>query len=125
AGAAHLMRISVAGHRVRQAGHRRMERRRTPGKARHGEVEATPEEMNRAYFAKEAGAELLEDAIGLGEHSPKSMRSAGVIGPMPMVLREPDRIRDLARQVIDRHGDAKAGQRADDALMELGHRLWL
>jgi hypothetical protein len=42
-----------------------VQRSRAPGKARHREIEAAPEEMNRADFAEKARAELLEDPVRL------------------------------------------------------------
>jgi hypothetical protein len=44
-----------------------------PREAGHGEVEATPKEMNGARLAQEAGAKKLEDPIGLHERPPVSV----------------------------------------------------
>ena len=49
-----------------------MPRRAAAGKPRHREIEAAPEEMHRARLAEEAGAELLEHAIGIDQDLPES-----------------------------------------------------
>ncbi len=72
--AAHFLRICFTRDRIRQmrnsAG---MRWRRASGKSRHGQIETTPEKMDRAAFAAEAGAKFLEDAIGLQEHAPEAV----------------------------------------------------
>ena len=58
------MRIGLLRHGIGQIGHAtgRMKRRPPPREARDGEVEAAPEEMDRAAFADEGGAELEHPA---------------------------------------------------------------
>ena len=64
--AAHLVRIGLANDGVGQMRHAaRMQRRTPPGESRDGEIEAAPEEMDRAAFADEAGAEQFEHAVDL------------------------------------------------------------
>ncbi len=56
------MAIGLAGDPVGQAGDAAgMFGRLSPGKARHREIEAAPEEMHRARLAEEAGAKAFED----------------------------------------------------------------
>jgi hypothetical protein len=58
--AADLVRIGFARDRIRQAGHAAgMLRRPASGKARHGEIEAAPEEMHRARFVRSFSGKRL------------------------------------------------------------------
>lgn len=60
------MGVSLTGHPVWKVGNStRMNRSYPPGEAGHSQIEASPEEVNRAAFAQETGSELLEDTIGL------------------------------------------------------------
>ena len=63
-----------------------MERRAASGEPGRGEIETAPEEMDRTRLAEEAGAEELEDAIGLHERAPEAMGGGRVIGSAPSVL---------------------------------------
>ena len=111
AGAAHLVRIRLAGDGVGQPGHAAgMERSRPPGEARDREVEAAPEEVHRARLSEEAAPEQLEDAIGLDEHPPEAMGRLGVVAGVGAVLRERDGVGHLVRQLVDRHRDAEVAQ---------------
>lgn len=63
-----------------------MKRRRSAGETRDGEIEASPEEMDGAYFAYEAAAENLEDAVDLKERAPESMCGSLIVPGVDMIL---------------------------------------
>src|SRR6202042_2005200 len=66
--AAHLVRISFARDVIGQSGHAaRMGRGGSSREPRHREIEAAPEEMDRARLADKSAAEELEDAVRLHE----------------------------------------------------------
>ena len=118
------MRIGFARDRVGQSGHAAgMERRRPSGKAGDREVEAAPEEMDRARLAEEAAAEELEDAIGLDERAPETMGRGAVVGSVGAVERKADRVGNLVRCFVDRYRDAEPVQEIDDPTMEGGNSL--
>jgi hypothetical protein len=65
---------------------------RPPGEPGDGEVEAAPEEMDRARFSQKAGPELLEDTIGLDERAPEPPGRVRIVSAMRAVLREANRV---------------------------------
>src|SRR5262249_9586250 len=94
AGAAYLVRIGLAGDRVRQMRDAaRMARRGSTREAGHREIEASPEEMHRARLAEKAGAELLEDAIDIDKDLEEAPDRIAIVGGMDLVLGEFERVR--------------------------------
>ena len=90
-----------------------MTRRAPAGKACHREIEAAPEEMDRARLAEESGTELLEDAVSVHKNLQKAPYRVRVIRGVLMVLRKADRLRQFIGHLVD--GDVNA------ELRELGH----
>src|SRR5664279_5707671 len=68
AGAADLVRVRLHHHPVRTVGNAAwMARRRTSGETRGGDVEAAPEEVHRAGFAKVAALESGQNTAGVDQ----------------------------------------------------------
>src|SRR5918993_3530705 len=83
----HLVRVSFSRHRIREPGYpARMTRCCPSGETSHREVEAAPEEMDRAHLTKEPGPKELEDAIDLDEHTPEALGRRCVIGGVSPIL---------------------------------------
>src|SRR6478672_7406229 len=80
---------------------------RAAGKARDREVEAAPEEVDRAYLADKARAEHLQDAVGLRQRLPKPLNHHRIILRMGSVLVERYGIRDFIRHGPDVDLDAE------------------
>src|SRR5216684_2670241 len=78
-----------------------MARRAPAGKACDCKIEAAPEEMHRACLAEEAGAELLEDPVGIHENLQKAPHRGRIVGCMFPVLRKPDRFRQFVGRLVD------------------------
>src|SRR5262245_56671077 len=76
--------------------------------SRHGEIEASPEEMHRARLADELRAPLGDDGRTAGKDLPASVRRFGVVGVMDRVVLEPDRIRDLHGHGPDANAESHA-----------------
>src|SRR5262249_33259187 len=72
--AALLLRVCLSRNCIRQmrdpAG---MWRSRSAGKARHGQVEAAPEEMHRTAFATKPRSKFLKHPIDLHQNPPESI----------------------------------------------------
>ena len=86
-GAAHLVRIGFARDVIGQSGHAAwMGRGGSSGEPRDREIEAAPEEMDRARLADKAAAEELEDAVRLHQCAPEAMGGGRVIGGVRPVL---------------------------------------
>ena len=63
--------------------------RSTPaGEASNGQIEATPEKMNRACLADKPCTEFLEHTIHLHEGPPKSLCGVGIVGCMGAIIAE-------------------------------------
>ena len=123
-GAAHFVRIGFARDGVGQSGHAaRMGRRGPSGEPGHREIEAAPEEMDRARLADKAAAEELEDAIRLHERAPEAMGGGCVISGVDPVLRKADRIRNFVRRLLDRDRNAHAVEKIEGRAIEIGDRL--
>ena len=63
-----------------------VKRRGAAREAGHREIEAAPEEMNGTRLADEAGAELLEDAVGIAEDLQKAPHGLRVVGRVCGIL---------------------------------------
>ena len=100
-----------------------MNRRAPPREARHGEIEAAPEEMHRAHFAEKTAAEQLEDAIGLNQRAPETIRCGGIVARMDMIFGKADRVRNFIRQLVDGNRDADALQKIPHLGIEVGNAL--
>src|SRR5262249_14297545 len=126
AGAAHLVRVRFAGHRIRQPRYATgVRRRRASREARDGQVEAAPEEMHRAHLAEETAAKVRDDDVGLQQYAPEAPGRIGVVAAVCAVLGEANRVDELHRSVVDRDRDTELAQHRADACVEVGDRLWL
>src|SRR5262249_39197174 len=124
AGAADLVRVRVARDAVRQAGHAAgVQRRRTAREARDGEVRRAPEEVDGAALADEARAETLEHAIRLLQDLPEAPRGVGIVGGVPLVAIERNRLRDLVGLAVDPYPEAEPPELVEEAPVERGDRL--
>src|SRR4029453_5379511 len=97
-------------------------RRRPPREACDCEVEAVPEEEDRAGLAVEPAAELLEDAVGPVEHETEALDRAAIPGCVLAVLRERRSDGEPERLLPDRDVDSELAQRLMEARVEVGHR---
>ena len=70
-----------------------MARCRSARVARRREIEAAPEEVDRAGLANKAGLEALQNAVDLDQRPPQLLRVVRVVRGMPLVLIEWDRRR--------------------------------
>src|ERR1700730_847372 len=100
-----------------------MARRVPAGKACDREIEAAPEEMHRACLAEEAGAELLEDAVGIDENLQKAPHRGRIVGCIFPVLRKPSRLRQFVGHLVDRDVNAEVCKVSHDSGIEACHRL--
>src|SRR5271165_261754 len=117
--AADLMRISFARHQVRAG----TLRSGSPGKARHRQIEAPPEEMHRAYLADKARAKLFEHGIDPYQNAPEAMRCLRVVRRVNLVFLEGNWIEDLTRRGPDTHIHAKLAERRHEAAIKLSYAL--
>ena len=76
--------------------------------------------MHRACLAEEAGAELLEDAIAVDEDLQEAPDGIGIVGGMRGILREPHRIRQFVRHLVDDNGNAEFGKCGQRGGVETG-----
>ena len=67
----------------------------------------SPEEVDRAALADEAGAELLEDAVGLHEDAPVALDGVRIVGAVRLVLIEADGALYFVGKRVDLHGTAE------------------
>lgn len=74
-----------------------MRRRGAAGEARHGEIETAPEEMHRAAFASEAGAESFEHRFDARQCAMQALRAVGPILAGSNILRKRNRIGNFIR----------------------------
>src|SRR5947209_4283192 len=88
------------------------------GKTRAGQVEASPEEMHRAAFADEAGAEFLQDHAGGKQNPPEAPCERGIVRAMPLVPLEWDGLGDFLRFGIDGAVDTEPVQRLHQAVVK-------
>src|SRR5579862_4287318 len=82
----------------------------SPGKARHGKIEAAPEEVYGTRLSNKARAELLKYAIHRQENSPEFLRRHGVVGRMKAILVKRDCTGDFDRHRPDFHIDGGGSQ---------------
>ena len=71
--------------------------RRPPGKARHRQIEAAPEEMYRTAFAAEARTKFFENAICLQEHAPEAVGIFQIISSVFLIMIEGNRFQRFVR----------------------------
>ena len=119
---ADLVRISIARHTIGQASHAGMLGCRAAGEASAGEIERSPEEVDRAHLAGEASAKDGEDPRGLQQDAPETLRVFGVVGLVGVVLLEGNGLRDLNRHVPDVHRRVEFIERGLDLLVKRGDR---
>src|SRR4030088_3645583 len=100
-----------------------MARRAPARKARHREIEAAPEEMHRAGLAEEGGAELLEHPIGIDQYLQETPHSIRIVGGMLVVLRKPDRLRQVVGHLVYCDVDAEFGEIRHDRCIETRERF--
>ena len=117
-----LVRVGFPGDVIGNARRPRMRRGLPPRKAGRGEVEAPPEEVDRARLPQEIVSELLGHAIGLRESVPEPSRPRRVVRGVRSVLDERDRLRNLDRNRPDLDLDLEIGQRVHGLPVEVGDR---
>src|SRR5712672_995605 len=98
-----------------------MARRAAAGKACDRKIETAPEEMHRACLAEEAGAELLEDAVGIDEDLQEAPDGVGIVGTVRGVFGEFYRIGQLVRGLVDGNGNAEFAKRGKRGDVEAGN----
>src|SRR6476619_630800 len=99
----------------------RMRWRPSPGKARHSQVEATPEEMHRTAFATKARSKFLEYPIALHQNPPESIGVFRIVSMMFFVLIKWDWFFNLVRPQIDGHRQFHVGQRIHHFTIKFRH----
>ena len=77
--------------------------------------------MDRTAFPAEARAKFFEDAIGLNENTPESIRVFRIVSAMLLVAIEWNRIRDFVGQDVDLDGETELIQCDHDCLVKIGH----
>src|SRR5260221_11056089 len=92
-------------------------------KARHREIEATPEEVHRARLAEERSAELLEYNAGIHKDLQEAPYGVRIVGSMPVVLRKPDRLRQFVGHLVDGDANAEFREIGHDRRVETCNRL--
>ncbi len=97
-----------------------MNGRASPREAGDREIEASPEEVHRAHLAEIAAPKHLEDAIGLHERPPESVRRIGVVSAVRAILVEGRRVFHLVRLSVNRDFDPKLGQVPHHVVIEVG-----
>src|SRR5262249_17064943 len=102
----------------RHAGGRR---RRATRKAGRREIEAAPEEVNGTRFANEAGAKLLEYAVGLQQRTPEAVRPDRIVVCVASIEVKGNCILDFAGHSPDVHLDAEPLEARHDLTVELRH----
>src|ERR1051326_534184 len=96
-----------------------MRRRAPSGQARHREVEAAPEEVDRADLAEEVAAEFRKDVAGRDEDAPKARDGGGVVRGVLRVFLERDGCGDFGWRRVDRDVDAQLAQCGHPARVEV------
>ena len=97
--------------------------RRPPAReSGHGQVEASPEEVDGAALSDEAAPERLEHGLHGDERPPERVRRRRVVGSMHRVRLEADRIRNLHRLRPDADVDPQPAQGIHHEPIELGDR---
>src|SRR5205823_9014096 len=91
-------------------------------KAGDREIEAAPEEMDRARLAEKPRAESREHLVDLHQRLPEAGYLPGIIGGMDAVFLERDRVGDLDRRRPEVRIQVQRAQPADEFGVEIGHR---
>ena len=99
-----------------------VERRRPTGEAGHGEVEAAPEEMNRADLAQKCRAELLQHPIGGEKGAVKPFCASAIVAARRSILGEADGRLDLVGRRMDRNVAAALADQGHERGVEVRHR---
>src|SRR5690349_11755594 len=110
------MRIGLARNRVRPF----TLRRSSAGEARHRQVEAAPEEMDRAALANKSRTKLCEYFVRLLQDAPETVRVFGIIRGVLMILFEGNRIWHFDRDRPDFHLDPKASEHSHHLSVKIG-----
>src|SRR5579864_3839391 len=98
------------------------DRRPAARKARHGQIEAAPEEMDRTRLADEPPPKLLEDGVGPQQDAPESMRVRRIVRGVPGVLFKANRVRVLRWLRPDPDIDREPLERPYHVVIEIGNR---
>src|SRR5688500_8377316 len=99
----------------------RMGRRAPAGKARYGQIETAPEKMDRAAFAAELRAELLEDAVALLKDAPEAVRIIGIVSRVFLVFFERNGRVDFVRRGVDLDLNLQFAQRLHHLAVKRRH----
>src|SRR5258706_2903446 len=101
----------------------RMARCAASGKTRHRQIEAAPEEVDRARLAEKAGAELLEHAVGVHKDLQEAPHRIRIVRGVRDVLREANRLRQFVRHLVDGDVNAEGCKIGHDRRVETRDRL--
>src|SRR5580704_7337576 len=97
----------------------RVWRRRSPGEAGHGKIEAAPKKVRRAAFATKARPKFFEHAISVNHSAPEAVGILRIVRAMFLVLVECDRVFDLVRDHVDLHPQLQLIQRSHHRFVEI------
>jgi hypothetical protein len=79
----------------------------TSREARHGEVKASPKEMNRARLAEKRATKIKENIVRGQQDAPKPCHVVAVVRCMREIPIEGNRIGHLVRNLIDAYLDSE------------------
>ena len=118
------MRVGFARDGIGEVRHAAGMLRGAPsGETRHGEIEAAPEKMDRAALATKFRAEFLEDAVGLQENAPETIRVFGIVGGVFVVLIERNGVLHFVRRRGEVRFDVQLPQSAHNGTIKLRDAL--
>src|SRR5688572_9097359 len=113
------MRIGLLHDPLGDVGRRAVEGRGgATGKARDGEIEASPEKTYRTCLADETGAELAKDPMRLTQSLHEADDPEGIVAALHFIVIEGHGVLDLARHGPDMHLNAEAFQSLHDLGIE-------
>src|SRR3954463_16091396 len=78
-----------------------MKRSRTSGEARHGEIEAAPEEMDRTDLSREARPKPMKHTVNRNQGPGGTRHAVCIIGAGLTVVPEPERIGDFIGPAVE------------------------
>src|SRR5271166_4014230 len=94
---AYLVRIRFGRNRVGV----RSWRRHTTAESSHGQIETSPEEMNRACLSDKSRAKLLKYGVAPQEYAPKSTHSICIVRRVNIILLKANGIGKFNRHRVD------------------------
>src|SRR5271165_3876098 len=94
---AHLVRIRFGRHRISA----RPWWRHTAAESSYSQVEASPEEMNRACLSDKSRAKLLKYGVAPQQYSPKSTHGICIVRSVNLILLKANGIGKFNRHRVD------------------------